>query len=416
MSFWRFWLLICSLVFSLCDAVHGQTKVFEETFSRRIGEPPAGYVTGWKIFPPVREFNEPGIPEILRDIEAHLPATKSMQAKYKNDPITWGHESVHAVSEVLSREAGPNLWAFYCLRDRGCVLRFPSINKAIVEQSVPQELRGDCWKQYMTGMNPTMPFMILDEWIAFINSAALKQQMYGSQKEVVTSQVQDADGGVTTTSQPLLDTRFAIEFMGYSTVLLQCVEKYDPNYPDLDKLADFIAFNTTRTFALTRLDPQEQLVKVYAQRFFRSGTQQCVNGQCQVPTWSQGQWVREQGEWRSATPTPQPRPVAKPVQQPLVPVVQSPVGCNCSGEIASLKAEIAALKLAAKEPGPAGKDGRDGANGEPVNIDAVASEVLRRLPPIHVQNFARDGKLIDEESYPQGTPIKLRHGVPSKVK
>ena len=424
---WKLWLLITEILFSLCGVSHGQSQqYFSETTSRMVGEPRSDVVTGWKTFKPVREWSEPNTPSILADIESHLPADKSLRAKYESNPITWGHEDCHALNNYLSRQFGPSMNAFYCLNDRGAVFRDPNIFKPMVERAVPPELRGENWKQYMTGVNPDTPMVIIDEWIAFINGAALMQQMYGSQKEVVTSRhsTPSPQGVITdTTSLPLKDAAHAVEFMGYATVLLQCIEQYDPNYPDLEKLADFIAWNTTRTLALTKLHPQEKLVHVYAQRFFRSGTANCANGQCQVPTWSQGQWTRQTidaGSWRPAQPQ-------QPAQPPLVkvqPVPAAPVqACQCAGEIASLKATISKLEARLESqtacncepPKPTNVVFVDGA-GKVYQRQTVPPGGTITIPPNHVQNFSRDGKLIDEEKYPVGTPIKLRHGVPSKVK
>lgn len=58
-------------------------------------------------------------------------------------------------------------------------------------------------------------------------------------------------------------------------------------------------------------------------------------------------------------------------------------------------------------PGPAGQAGSAAA----IDYGVVMQQLLARLPPIRVQNYDRTGRLVDEESYPMGTPIKLRYGV-----
>ncbi|WP_162275862.1 S1 family peptidase [Roseimaritima ulvae] len=60
--------------------------------------------------------------------------------------------------------------------------------------------------------------------------------------------------------------------------------------------------------------------------------------------------------------------------------------------------------------GEPGKDGRDGVSPT-LDIDAIAAQVLARLPPIPVQTYDRQNQLIDTEYYPFGTPIKLRYGL-----
>lgn len=61
--------------------------------------------------------------------------------------------------------------------------------------------------------------------------------------------------------------------------------------------------------------------------------------------------------------------------------------------------------------GMSGKDGRDGKDAT-VDYDRLASEVIARLPPLHIRNVDRvTGKIIDEEYYPVGSVVTLRYGV-----
>lgn len=46
----------------------------------------------------------------------------------------------------------------------------------------------------------------------------------------------------------------------------------------------------------------------------------------------------------------------------------------------------------------------------PIDYDQLAAEVLRRMPPIHVQTYDRHGRMMDEERYAYPGPIKLRYG------
>ena len=66
--------------------------------------------------------------------------------------------------------------------------------------------------------------------------------------------------------------------------------------------------------------------------------------------------------------------------------------------------------------GKNGTDGKDGIDGKPgivavVDYDVLASEVIRRMPPITMKSYDRNGKLIDSENYPIGTPIKIQYDV-----
>lgn len=145
----------------------------------------------------------------------------------------------------------------------------------------------------------------------------------------------------------------------------------------------------------------------------------CIGQQCQPPR------VRVDnrpilGGQRIVVTQPKPKPVG--VVVPLKPVAQVQ-SCQCSGEIASLKAQIAKLEAALESksgcdceaPKPTTVAFLDG-SGRVYSSQTVPPGGTLKIPPNHVQNFSRDGKLIDEEKYPVGSPIKLRHGVPSKVK
>lgn len=98
------------------------------------------------------------------------------------------------------------------------------------------------------------------------------------------------------------------------------------------------------------------------------------------------------------------------------------------------------------ERGPPGEPGPQGAKGDPgvVDQEALVAVVLAKLPPTRVQfldghgqvfeelvvqpgqpiqlppivieNYSRDGKLRDKESYPLGTPAKLRFGGITEVR
>jgi len=137
---------------------------------------------------------------------------------------------------------------------------------------------------------------------------------------------------------------------------------------------------------------------------------------------------------------------------PLVKITPTPPTspanrCTCGADCkcCTCKAEPKTLPAVPCPPGPPGVKGDKGDKGDPATIDyaIVVSEVIKRLPATevvfqgageipdkvqrvaiggrillpatHVQNFDRNQKLIDEESYPLATPIKLRHGVLSKV-
>lgn len=110
---------------------------------------------------------------------------------------------------------------------------------------------------------------------------------------------------------------------------------------------------------------------------------------------------------------------------PLLPPVTSPPSAGendkklaeLSAQLKALDDKLSTLKPVPGPPGPAGPPGKDGSPGPPgkeADLDALAAAVLRRLPPIQVQTYDYQNNPIDHETYPLGTPIRLRYGIPAK--
>lgn len=150
---------------------------------------------------------------------------------------------------------------------------------------------------------------------------------------------------------------------------------------------------------------------IYASKthFCRTILAQCYGDSCIPPSrilpWRQS---IEQQLYPPQAPQQKPPaaspPIASPVPQPVVPQI----------DYAKL-ADAVAEKLAAdaRFRGPSGVDGKPGVNGKDAVIDynRLAEEVIRRMPPISVQTFDRNNRLVDEEAYPFGTPLKFRYGI-----
>jgi hypothetical protein len=375
----------------------GQTEVVY----RVPGTPDAGFVAGEFEYTAIRE-PLPNLSVSHTDIEQHIEADRSLQHKYKHDAILWSHEEVHKINESMSLKAGPGIWAFYLLDNRGFAFRDTKVNKLLVEQCTPESLRrGPSWQQYMTGMNPDAPFIIFDEWVAYIACAQVANELYGKdQTEIVMGTTQDQSGQTTTTSQLIIDRKAALEFAGYATVVLQCIEKYEPNYPDLEALRQFVAINLDRTTAV-----QSQPLTVAYQRYFQQFGA-CQDGSC--ATQPAPQFVPQQV--KQATP---PRQAIPPK-----PTVKS---CTCDttqleASIKDLQAQLADIKSHPERyvgpagprgpqgiglPGPAGKNGRDGLSP---TVDAVATTVVEQIKqlPIEFQQI-NNGQVV-------GTPVRAYLG------
>lgn len=130
------------------------------------------------------------------------------------------------------------------------------------------------------------------------------------------------------------------------------------------------------------------------------------------------------GGYGGGIPPKQPIQIQPPTQ-PLVPIqpLKPPPVKPAEPEV---DLEKLAAAIAAKLPKPVdGKDGLAGPTGPPglmgpkgdtgpagpavtIDLDQLAGAVIARLPPIHVQNYDRLGRLVDEEFYPYPGPIRLK--------
>ena len=109
---------------------------------------------------------------------------------------------------------------------------------------------------------------------------------------------------------------------------------------------------------------------------------------------------------------------------PLVPVPRTPDPAPPEIAVDYHRLATALLPLIAADPqfrgpaGPPGQPGRDGQNGATgpagqsptIDLDQITANVITNLPPIHVQNYSADGRMIDEERYPYPGPIRIRYG------
>jgi hypothetical protein len=374
--------------------VNYQVAVNEETSWRLKGVPPAAFKAGMVLFPPVAE-SPPGLSPTHTEIMRYVPPGKSRRAKYESQgQVTWAHEDVHVIHEQWSRQMGPGIWAFYVADGNAIALRQPRISKTIVEQMIPETLkRGRSWNLYMTGMNPDQPFVILDEWLAYNISAQVANEQYGYSETRVkyvsrsgTPQVAVTD----TLSEVIIDRSHAMEFAGYATILLRCIERFDPDYPDMDTLREFVSVNIQRT-----LDVQMQPVTVAYQRYFQQFNPKCYQPQGRinpgVPTDMNGRPCAPNTVPRyEPMPTLEPIP-PKPTVQPTKPVKP----CNCDNSallvrINELEAKLVRLEGKAGVPGPPGPEGKQGPagpagaagkDGQSPSVESIVAEVVKQIPP-----------------------------------
>ena len=328
-------------------ALMGGQVFGQETTGHLVGPVSASFKSGWRTYRPLYDAQEVESDvgsstqtlgsTTLRDIFAHLdsPEINRLHAKYGKDIATWGHECVHSINTRLSKQEGPSVWAFYCLGDRGAAFRDLRITKPMVEQLVPQPMRGtDCWNLYMTGMNPDTPMVIIDEWVAYLASAQINNELHGKTTRITSAGVN------------IIDRDYAMQFATYATALLQAIDRYEPTYPDKQQLTDFIAWNVERTLALVQHAPTARSVKFFTTNYFRGGAPACFGPNCGQVIYDGGQYYRP--DYPAPAP-PTSRPVVQqPAQPPMKPVQPPQVVKGDRGE-----------------QGPKGETGATGATGPP---------------------------------------------------
>lgn len=156
--------------------------------------------------------------------------------------VNLAHESTHGVNSrirnyLAQQPGGAGVNAFFVGQDRGAfVLREPRIPLALVARYVPAECRGVSFNLYLVqqaGQWNEQPLYVLDEWTAYVNGAVV---------------------GLESGRPEAYELQQAIEFCGYATALLLCVERHDKTYSDKERinLEEFIGWQCGRVRALSQ--------------------------------------------------------------------------------------------------------------------------------------------------------------------
>lgn len=201
--------------------------------------------------PPIRQVTNQNYPPALIDVESQMPANHIYRDK---DIVTWTHETTHGINSRLRNTYKQK--CFYVLDNQFAMFREPKITKRHVAQFLTFEYHD---YQYNTYFNEPYwqdePTHLLDEWVAYANGSVVRNQANYRQRD---------------------DTiKTLVKFDAYATALLLAVEKYDPNYPDLEKLRWFITWHLARSHQIVQdsgVTPlrEQQLFK----RYFILTTQQ----------------------------------------------------------------------------------------------------------------------------------------------
>ncbi|MHC4264355.1 MAG: hypothetical protein ACYSUK_00260 [Planctomycetota bacterium] len=187
-----------------------------------------GQEPDWWTFKPLRDYNRT---DICADVDAHMP----IGHQYRNDDkITWTHETTHAINSIIRGLCGEtgNVNAFYVGKDRCIVLKEPKNFKlSTIAEMIPQKYRGHMYQLYLVDQQRwwnNEPLYVLDEWTSYCN---------GTQYAIEHNYGLDRRAGDIQNTQIM--TYFA-------SVLWKAIEKYDPDYVDMERFKIFVTWQNKR--------------------------------------------------------------------------------------------------------------------------------------------------------------------------
>lgn len=135
------------------------------------------------------------------------------------DRDTQAHETTHGINSRLRNETREKDNAFYLVQGNKAI-RFlePNIKKSIVAQYVPEDLRHNRFKTYVTGQTAweNEPLYLIDEWVCYINGAMVAVESVNNGKMHIS------------TTQDLMKGQ--LEFAVYCTALYKAIQEHDPQY------------------------------------------------------------------------------------------------------------------------------------------------------------------------------------------
>jgi hypothetical protein len=189
-------------------------------------------------------------PPLSRPSPKAIPVLTDLYYRVKNpnyfadprepdDLVTHVHELTHGVSNRL--HASTIKHGIYLLDGKGIILNHPKVTIEQVAHSVPKSERGRIFDLYMVQQRKDWndsPIYLLDEQNAYIHGAIAHQQLRLGKKREETF-------------------AHAREMEGYVNHLVKVIEKRDPDYPDMDKLKAFVAWQSNRLKSISeKRDPK----------------------------------------------------------------------------------------------------------------------------------------------------------------
>lgn len=173
--------------------------------------------------------------KILDSIEERMPISHIYQNS--NDRENWVHEATHGLNSQIRNQTPPGDNAFYVLNGKAIILKEPRFR---LSQIIPfVQVKGPVFQLYLgTQLQywDDTPTYVLDEWVAYTNGAEY------------LIEVGDNNGH---------PCEKALEFCFYATALIHAVDRYDPSYPDKEKLHQFVSWQIERVFLIYERTPNK---------------------------------------------------------------------------------------------------------------------------------------------------------------
>ncbi|MGD9632167.1 MAG: hypothetical protein AB7U97_02740 [Pirellulales bacterium] len=254
----------------------------------------------WRTYSPPGSVDNRGI---LQDVLSRLTPDRR-QGAYESDPIGWCHEGTHYLNVQLDDACGPDSdtkseHCAYVGGGRFMVLRHPRVRMSVVRSYVAPSMQGAfdsalcSWREY-----ENEPLYILDEWTAYTNGSQACREL-GSDAA--------RRGGSDERAQ----------WLGhFAEALVAAVKAYDPGYPQLSDLVEFVKWHRARVARVLGMAVISQVAQQTQCRWVWNGRQYvqvCDAQQRDAAGWASVSSPTQVATQPAAAQAPQP--MTQPVAQ-----------------------------------------------------------------------------------------------------
>lgn len=135
----------------------------------------------WAPLPPLRARNDRLTPDVLADVDCHVPDPDYWRS---SDRGNWCHEGTHGVNARVRNQYGrPGV---YLGGSRCLLLTHPATTIRRIAALVPAAFRGFQYQTYCVGQAGSWdaePLYLWDEWAAYVNGARCDRMRQGTLAE-----------------------------------------------------------------------------------------------------------------------------------------------------------------------------------------------------------------------------------------